>query len=69
MNLMTLKEAVKYCEGRECEDCVVYTDNINLVTDYERINYHYPCQLNLAPEDLERIRREDEEYRRKKKIL
>lgn len=45
---MTQKDAVKFCENTECENCYIEINNIEYRTKYEKEMLHYPCCMNLV---------------------
>ena len=54
---MNWKEAVKYCEERECGECLAYGKDCR--TKEEILN-HVPCLINLVDEELRSIKFEEE---------
>lgn len=46
---MTWKEAIKYCEEHECEECPAFTEDKR--TDYQKKVLHYHCCWNLVDEE------------------
>lgn len=51
---MNADEAVKYCEDHECEECIIFTENLDRRTIHEKCS-HIPCCLNLLDGDTYRL--------------
>lgn len=47
---MTLDEAVKYCEEHECEECIIFTENLDKRTKSEQMAGTLCCE-NLVTEE------------------
>lgn len=47
---MTLDEAIKYCEEHECEECIIFTENLDKRTRLEYIK-GTPCCVNLVTKE------------------
>lgn len=40
------KYAVQYCENHECQDCIIYINNLDIRTEEEYLS-HIPCCKNI----------------------
>lgn len=49
----TGKKAVEFCETHECVDCLVYINDIEHRTEYDKCYEHIPCVDNLIYELVE----------------